>query len=124
MPDHYDRYLMVIIVFPDGTDWYRPNWIFRQLAEDTMRAFPQDDALRLNLEVGQSHGALFLNRMEPDVANATIKAIKWVVEETVQDRIQGWKQARPEDKDGHRMYAESMEELLNILRQQTGELPG
>jgi len=32
---------MVIVEFPDGSDWFKANWVFRRLAEDVAAVFPQ-----------------------------------------------------------------------------------
>jgi len=112
------EFLMVIIKFKDGTDWFKANWVFRQLAEDTMAAFPNDNALGLVLEKAQAFGALFLDSMEANAATSTLEALRKVAEETIQGKIQGWKGKRPEDKEGQQMYLESITELLGFLRKQ------
>lgn len=106
---------MIIIKFKDGTDWFKANWIFKQLAEDVIAIFPNDRNLRSVMERAQAVGGVFFDSMEADVAAATVKAIKKVAEDTVQGRIQGWSATRPEDKDGQRMYFDSINELLRIL---------
>jgi len=107
---------MVIIKFQDGSDWFKANWVFKQLAEDTLAAFPNDGALRLVLEKAQALGGLFFDSMEAEAATSTLDAIKKVAEETIHGNIQGWKQIRPEDKDGQQMYLESIDELLKVLK--------
>jgi hypothetical protein len=54
--------------------------------------------------------------MEPEAATSTIQALLKVAGETMRGNIQGWKQARPEDKDGQRMYIESISELFDLLK--------
>ena len=34
--------MSVIIVFPDGTDWFKANWVFRQLAQDVSDHYSSD----------------------------------------------------------------------------------
>ena len=34
--------MSVIIVFPDGTDWFKANWVFRQLAHDVSDRYSSD----------------------------------------------------------------------------------
>lgn len=111
---------MIIIKFQDGTDWFKANWVFRQLAEDIMEAFPNDSALRQIMENAQALGGLFLNSMEPHVAASTLKAIKRVAEETSQGKIEGWNRTKPEDKDGQQMYLQSIKELLCLLENRAG----
>jgi hypothetical protein len=107
---------MVIIKFRNGSDWFKANWVFRQLADDTAAAFPDDGPLRLVLENAQALGGLFFDAMEPEVAISTMRALLKVADETIRGNIQGWKQTRPEDKDGQRMYFESISELFDLLR--------
>ena len=109
---------MVIIKFHDGVDWFKANWIFRQLAEDIVAAFPQDGDLKTVLEQAEALGALFLDSMPATAAAETIKAIKQVAEESLQEKIPGWKKTRPEDNEGQQMYLRSMSELLDVIRQE------
>ena len=42
--------MSVIIVFPNGTDWFRANWVFRQLAGDVSVHYRNDDSVCKALE--------------------------------------------------------------------------
>jgi len=107
---------MVIIRFRDGVDWFKANWVFRQLAEDTIAAFPQDGDLQFIMMQAQALGALFLDSMDTDAASATTRAIRKVAEGTIQGTIQGWRLTRPEDGVGQQMYLKSISELLDLIR--------
>src|SRR5262245_32436271 len=111
---------MIVIKFPSGTDWFKANWIFRQLAADVIASFPNDQALRLVMEKAQAFGGPFLDSMQAGAATSALEAIKKAAEETVQGKIQGWERTKPEDKDGQRMYRESIEELLNLIENEAG----
>ena len=106
---------MVIIRFPNGNEWFRANWIFRQLAEDVVEMFPDDDELKYSMVESAALGALFLDGMEQSVASRIVRAIRTVAERTIEGSIQGWNRTRPMDKEGQRMYMEGMSELLDIL---------
>jgi hypothetical protein len=41
---------MVIIRFPDGTDWFNPNWVFRQVVHDVLETLPDGAEVRFSLE--------------------------------------------------------------------------
>lgn len=107
---------MVIIKLRNGLDWYNPNWVFRQLAEDVLAAFPGDKDLKLTLEKAQAFGGLFLDTGEANSAKATIGAIQKIAEDTVQGRIPGWKGKRPTDTKGQEMYLGAISELLDLIR--------
>jgi hypothetical protein len=107
--------VMVIIKFRDGIDWYRSNWVFRQLAADVIAAFPQDNELRFNLERASAQGALFIDEMDTNVAATTISALKTVAQDTIQGKVPGWKATKPTDTAGHQMYLESLAELLTVI---------
>jgi hypothetical protein len=111
---------MVIIVFRDGTDWSKANWVFRQLIDDIAETFPDDVELRRTMERARGLGGLFLDSMEQALASGIMRAIRTVAERTVDGRIQGWRRARPDDKEGQRMYLEAMSEILDIIRRQSG----
>ena len=106
---------MVIIQFQNGADWYKANWVFRQLAEDTVTAFPHDHALRTTLEKAAAFGALFLDSMEAGAAASTMAALKCVAQRTIEGAIPGWKRSRPEDDDMQQMYLQAVTELLDLL---------
>ena len=109
---------MVIIKFRDGSDWFKANWVFRQLAEDILAAFPNDRALMMVMEKAQALGGLFPDSMEADAATSTLEAIRKVAEETIQGKIEGWKRTKPEDMEGQQLYLESIKELLDLLKKQ------
>ena len=106
---------MVIIKLQDGTDWFKANWIFRQLAKDTIATFPDDHELKLTMERSQALGGLFLDSMESDASIATLTAIRKVAAETLAGKIPGWKKANPEDIKGQEMYLRSIAELLDLI---------
>jgi hypothetical protein len=109
---------MVIVKLRDGKDWYRANWIFRQLAQDVMATFSRDKDLALEMEKAQAFGALYLDSMEEERARKIFCAIKEVVAQTLEGKIQGWKGTKPSDVEGHRMYAESISDLMKLLKKE------
>lgn len=107
--------MSVIIVFPNGTDWFKANWVFRQLAEDVSKSYPLDTEVNAEMEKAQAIGALFLNEMEKSLVSKVTDSLRTVAQDTLDGKIDGW---RAEDECGHRMYLESLTELLNLLQQQ------
>lgn len=109
---------MVIICFTDGSDWFNPNWVFRQLAEDVIDACPGDKEVRFVMEQARALGSLFLHSMEPALAQRVETASTQVAEDTLSGKLAGWLKNEPDDHEGQRMYLEAMSELLDALRRQ------
>ncbi len=109
---------MVIVRFPNGTDWFKANWVFRQIVEDVTASFPNDRELKFVLEKAEACGELSFDSMREDVASRTLKAIDKVLEETTQGKVSGWKRTKPDDPDGQRMYLEAVSELLGLVKKQ------
>src|SRR5271168_693782 len=111
---------MVIVKLPNGTDWYKANWVFRRFSEDIVAAFPEENDLKLEMERAESLGAMFLDQMEDALMTQVIEAMRLVARRTVKDEIPGWKRSHPNDTEGQRMYVESMTELLDLIDKQAG----
>lgn len=108
--------MSVIIVFPNGTDWFKANWVFRQLCEDVSNRYRNDDGVCQALELAQALGSLDLKNMDDeDLRCKVMQAIKTVAEETVSGTIEGW---RRHDQKAHEMYCEALSELTNLIEQQ------
>jgi len=112
---------MVIITFPNGTDWYKANWVFRQITEDAVAMFPDDAELKSLMEQAGALGGLSLESMRADLASRISQAIGKVAETTIQGRTLGWRGTKPEDLAGHRMYLEAVSELWSLINQQKSE---
>lgn len=106
---------MVIIAFPNGEDWFKANWVFRQLAEDVSQRNRNDNDVCKELELAQAYGLLDLRTMDTDLRRKMMQAIKTVVDDTISGTIEGW---RPQDKPGHAMYCEALTELAKLIEQQ------
>ena len=105
----------VIIVFPNGTDWFKANWVFRQLSQDVSSRGRKDTALCHALELAQAFGSLDLKTMDEPLRKDVMQAIKAVAEETISGRIDGW---RPHDQEEHAMYCGALSELVKLIEQQ------
>jgi hypothetical protein len=112
---------MVVITLKSGADWYKANWVFRQIANDVIANFPEDTELRLIMQKAQAFGALALTSMDQSIAHRTLRSIKKVAEATLDGTIPGWKGTNPTDENGQRMYIEAVSELLVILEKESGE---
>ena len=105
--------MSVIIVFPDGTDWFKANWVFRQLAQDVADRYGSDIEVCKAIEVGEALGALNLKKMNAGLRRRVIEALTDVAIDTVKGTIAGW---RPHDAKEHALYCEAVSELAKCLR--------
>jgi hypothetical protein len=112
--------MSVIIVFPNGTDWFRANWVFRQLAGDVSVHYRNDDSVCKALESAEALGSLDLKDMDEELCRKVMQAIRTVAEETISGTIEGW---RPHDEGGHAMYREALSELAKLIKQHQNSTP-
>jgi hypothetical protein len=70
--------ISVIIVFPDGTDWFKANWVFRQLAQDVTDCYSGDAEVCKAVEVAEALGALDLKKMNDGLRRRVMEALKTV----------------------------------------------
>lgn len=106
---------MVIIKFPDGADWYKANWVFRQFVSDVLIAAPDDAELQYAFKEASAVGALFLDRMDIALQRRALRAMKEVAQQTLSGKIAGWKAAQSSEKSLEQMYSSSIAELLDML---------
>lgn len=106
---------MVIIKLTNDVDWFRANWIYRQLVEDTMEKYPHDEELKQLLKMGGAIGTLFVNELHEPVHSRILKALKTVAEGTIAGDIRGWDLKGAGDESGRRMYIEALTELLSLI---------
>jgi hypothetical protein len=104
--------MSVIIVFPDGTDWFKANWVFRQLAHDVSDRYNSDVEVCKAMEVAQALGGLDLKAMNDGLRRRVMKALTSVALDTVEGTIAGW---RPGDAKEHPQYCEAVSELAKCL---------
>ena len=111
---------MVIIKFPNGSDWSKANWVFRQVLQDIFALYPNDHELEFQLKRGEALGLLSLEKEEAETAAESevyvrvLATLKKVAEGTLAGDIGGWAKTHPNDKDGQRQYREAMSELLQL----------
>ena len=106
---------MVIIRFENGADWYKANWVYRQLADDVIARSPGDAELASLMEQAQSFGLLVLEDSKEGVASRAVEAMRLVAEETLRGTLPGWRNTNPDDPRGHRIYLDAMAELLALM---------
>src|SRR5258708_40084127 len=109
---------MVIISFPNGTDWYKPSWMSRQLQRDVVEMFPDQTDVNFEMEKGEAIGTLFLGSLEKTLAAKMLSALEAVVDATVDGRIEGWRKEKPNDLEGQRIYLEVLRELSSLIKEQ------
>jgi len=107
--------MSVSIVFPNGTEWFKANWVFRQIVEDVSARYQNDEGIRTALELAQTLGSLDLKQMDGHLRHIVMQAISTIAEETASGTIKGW---RPDDQREHAMYCEALSELAQLIRQQ------
>ena len=107
---------MITIQLGDGADWYKANWVFRQLAADVLISIPGDSELKSALDQAEALGALVPASMDSQAATRLLRAIGSVAEATLEGRVAGWARTRPDDVEGQRQYLESVAELLALIR--------
>ena len=103
---------MVIILLPNGTEWFKANWAFRQLAADVDSRCPDHD-IRESLERAEALGVLDLKNMgDQKLVVRLMGALRDVAQDTVDGVLSGW---RPEDRSGAQMYRDAMVELAAAI---------
>jgi predicted RNA-binding Zn ribbon-like protein len=107
--------MSVIIVFPDGTDWFKANWVFRKLAQDVSDRYTSDAEVRKAVEVAEALRALDLKKMSDGLRIRVIEALTTVARDTIKGIIAGW---RPHDAKEHALYCEAVSELAKCLKHQ------
>ncbi len=109
--------MSISIVFPNGTEWFKANWVFRQIVDDVSARYQNDEGIRAALELARALGSLDLKQMDGHLRHRVMQAIRTIAEETASGTIKGW---RPDDQREHAMYCEALSELAQLIRQQTG----
>ena len=104
--------MSVIVVFPDGTDWFKANWVFRQLADDVSDRYKSDAEIREALEVAQALGTLDLKAMNDGLRKRVMEALTAVAMDTIKGIIAGW---RPDDPEEHELSCDAVSELAKCL---------
>ncbi|GEM_PF-3867576 len=92
--------MTVIVVFPDGTDQVMSNWYYRQIKEDVLMAFPDDQALCEEIACGGAVGLLDMSEVDREMQDKILRAMRFVTELTLDYGAPGWLQDWPEDEAG------------------------
>jgi len=104
--------MSVLIVFRDGSEWFKANWVFRQLARDVSDRYSSDAEVCKALNVAEALGTLDLKKMENDLSRRVMGALSVVGADTLNGSIAGW---RPHDAKEHALYCEAVSELTKRL---------
>jgi hypothetical protein len=108
--------MSVIIVLPNGTDWVKANWVFRQIAQDVFNRYGNDEELCKALEEAEVLGGFDLKKMGDDLRRRAMGALKAVALDTISGAVPGW---RPHDPREHAMYCEAVSELAEMIKGQS-----
>jgi hypothetical protein len=111
------EYDAVIVNFRDGADWYKANWVFRQLCKDAVAQVPELDELKQTLEMAQAYGGLDLNSNDAPAISA-FHALKTTAAETLSGSIKGRLGTHPRDINGQQLYLGAVRELMDLMQQQ------
>ena len=112
---HENCKMSVIIVFANGRDWFKANWVFRQLAQDISNRYRNDGELCKALEVAQALGCLDLKNMGDDLRGRIVGALRAVALDIISGAIAGWRPLEPKE---HAMYCEAVSELAELIEGQ------
>ena len=104
---------MIIVRFSDGSDWYKPNWLFHALAEDVVAALPEDVEVADALERAEAFGMLRMDSIDPGLSERLVRGIRMAAEAAVKGDI-SMKKKFPGDDEGRRMYLTAISELLEL----------
>jgi len=105
--------MSVIIVFPDGTDWFKGNWVFRQLAHDLSDRYNSDAEVCNAVEAAQALGALDLKAMNDGLRRRVMEALSAVAMDTIKGIIAGW---RPDDAKSTHCIARQFQNSRKALQ--------
>ena len=89
--------MSVIIVFPNGTDWFKANWVFRQLAQDATSRHRNDIEFCKVFEVAEALGTLDLKQMNDGQRRRVMEAMESVALDTISGAICGWRPNDPKE---------------------------
>jgi hypothetical protein len=104
--------MSVLIVFPNGSDWFKANWVFRQLAQDVSDRYGSDAEVCKAVDAAEALGILDLKKMENGLCRRVMEALSVVATDTINGSIAGW---RPHDAKEHAVYCEAVSELTKRL---------
>ncbi len=113
---------MIIIDFKDGTDWYRPNWMYRQLCDDIRARYPDEVGLLQEMDNSAAYGHLNLPALDPAMSSMIMTAMKTVAMEA---DARGWtnrKISHPEDLAGEDTYLSSLRSLAELIQRQVSPI--
>ncbi len=103
----------MVIVTRHGKDWFKANWVYRQLAADVAARFSEDLEVASAVDRGLSFGALFPDELEPVLASRVVSAMRVVARETVTGALSSRKGAL--DESAHGTYVSAIEDLLSVI---------
>jgi hypothetical protein len=107
---------MVIIRFHNRSEWFKANWVFRQIASDVTLMAPDDVELKSIMDKAQAFGLLAFDSMEKNAATRTLDALRKVAELTLAGKIRGWHGASQGNDNEQRKYLDSLTELLSLMK--------
>jgi hypothetical protein len=106
---------MVIITFPDGAEWFKPNWVFRRIVESVANNVPADDQVQNVMRKAEAFGHLALDSLAPSLAARVTHALTVVVNEASTGNLIGPNGERSHEEPEHAMYLQSIRELSALI---------
>jgi hypothetical protein len=80
---------MMLIIFPEKPDWYYPNWVFRQLAEDIVRYCSPTASQSALLESCQWYNTLRLDETAEPLRGEMMQLLALASKKTLSGEIPG-----------------------------------
>jgi len=100
--------MSVLIKFPNGTDWFKANWVFRQLAKGVSDRYSGDVDVCKAMKMAEAIGTLDMQQMNEGLRGKVMEALSVVAKATIEGSISG---LRPHDPKEHALYCEAVSEL-------------
>jgi len=103
---------MILITFPDGTDWFKANWVFREFSVEIAAMFTNDEGVLSDIERIYCNGGINFAGEDPVRSAHLAGALRRAAAQTVLKDSSEWRFSDPER---HRAYIESVKELRDLL---------
>ena len=97
--------------------WYVAGWVFRQLLDDVIQHYTDDQKLAETFADAKMYSSLILYRLEPSFAARIETSISNVVSGILAGTVSSGITQQPYGDEGTvQEYLESLEDLLRVLR--------
>lgn len=109
----------MIIRLQNGTEWYKANWIFRQLAKDILQRYAEDNELNFELQKAEALGGIYFDSLDKEISDKLLTAIKEVAQLIIAEGAGDSKGTKSNEAE-HHMYYDAIIELLHLIKSDEG----